>query len=72
MENYNISNIDSTIVAQKPKLAPHTKEMRSNIASDLKLDLNRVSVKATTSEGLGFEGLRKGISAQAAALIYCI
>ena len=60
---------DLTIVAQRPKLAPYIEEMRGNIARALRLPKDRVSVKATTTEGLGFEGREEGISAQAAALI---
>ena len=62
---YKVSNIDSTIVAQKPKLAPHIETMRQNIADALNCDLSRISVKATTTEKLGFEGEELGISAQA-------
>jgi 2-C-methyl-D-erythritol 2,4-cyclodiphosphate synthase len=69
-ENWNISNIDATVIAQEPKLAPFIDEMRSNIAADLSLSQNRVSVKATTSEGLGFVGKKEGISAQASALLW--
>ena len=65
-----IGNVDSTIVAQQPKLAPHIDSMRNNIAADLDVDIERVAVKATTSEGLGFEGEQEGISARAAVLIY--
>ena len=66
---YHIANIDSTVVAQRPKLAPHIEQMRRNIATTLGLDLGQVSVKATTTEHLGFEGREEGISAQAVALI---
>ena len=66
---YHIANIDSTVVAQRPKLAPHIEQMRRNIASTLGLDIDQVSVKATTTEHLGFEGRQEGISAQAVALI---
>ncbi|MBR2959911.1 MAG: 2-C-methyl-D-erythritol 2,4-cyclodiphosphate synthase [Bacteroidales bacterium] len=66
---YRIVNIDSTVVAQRPKLAPHIEQMRHNIADTLGLDIDRVSVKATTTEHLGFEGRMEGISSQAAALI---
>lgn len=66
---YSIANIDSTIVAQAPKMAPHIEQMRRNIADTLSIDLDRVSVKATTTEHLGFEGRKEGISAQAVALI---
>lgn len=66
---YRIGNIDSTVVAQRPKLAPHIERMRRNIATTLGLDIDQVSVKATTTEHLGFEGRQEGISAQAVALI---
>lgn len=66
---YTISNIDSTIVAQAPKLAPFIGEMRENIANALCLDISQVAVKATTTERLGFEGRKEGISASAVALI---
>ncbi len=66
---YSVANIDSTIVAQAPKMAPHIEQMRRNIADTLSIDLDRVSVKATTTEHLGFEGRKEGISAQAVALI---
>lgn len=66
---FKIVNIDSTIVAQEPKLAPYINQMRANIAGALNLDLSRISVKATTTEGLGFEGEKQGISAQAVALL---
>jgi len=66
---YHIVNIDSTVVAQEPKLAPFIPKMRKNIAEDTGLNKNAVSVKATTSESLGFEGKKKGISAQAVVLI---
>ena len=68
-EGYSVSNLDCTIVAQKPKLAPHIQNMKQNIASDLGVEDARVNVKATTEEGLGFTGEMKGISAHAVALI---
>lgn len=68
-EGYSVSNVDCTIVAQKPKLAPHIQNMKQNIAEDLSIDETRVNVKATTEEGLGFTGEMKGISAHAVALI---
>ena len=68
-EGYTVSNIDCTIVAQKPKLAPHIQNMKQNIANDLCIEESRVNVKATTEEGLGFTGEMKGISAHAVALI---
>lgn len=69
-EGWKISNIDSTVVAQAPKLNPYLLKMRSNIAEDLEIKTSQVSVKATTSEQLGFEGRREGISAQASVLIF--
>ncbi len=66
---YNIVNIDSTVVAQKPKLAPYIDQMRENIAEAAGIGPDRVSVKATTEEGLGFTGDLSGIAAQAVCLI---
>ena len=66
---YEIINIDSTIVAQKPKLAPHIDNMRRNIADALGVDITQISVKATTEEKLGFTGNGEGIAAQAIALL---
>ena len=66
---YTVGNIDSTIVAQRPKMAPHISQMRQNIADTLGIGLDQVSVKATTTERLGFEGREEGISAQSVALI---
>jgi 2-C-methyl-D-erythritol 2,4-cyclodiphosphate synthase len=66
---YYIVNIDSTIVAQKPRLASYIIQMRQNIADALSLALEQVSIKATTTENLGFEGQEQGMSAQAVALI---
>lgn len=71
-EGYVIENIDSTIIAQKPKMAPHIEQMRKNIADALGLDISRVNVKATTEEGLGFTGTGEGISSQAVALIMSV
>ena len=62
-------NIDITIIAQAPKIAPYIEQMRMNVASDLGLPMSRVSVKATTTEGLGYTGRKEGIAAMAAALI---
>ncbi len=64
-----IENIDATIIAQRPKMRPYIEEMRENIAKVLKLDLDRVNVKATTEEGLGFTGTGEGISSQAVCLL---
>ena len=68
-ENYAIINIDSIIVAQAPKLAPYINIMRENIAKALETDVENISIKATTTEKLGFEGEGLGISAQAVCLI---
>jgi 2-C-methyl-D-erythritol 2,4-cyclodiphosphate synthase len=66
---YSISNIDITILAEKPKLAPHIENMRQNLATALALPSNDISVKATTTEGLGFVGELQGIEARAVVLI---
>ena len=68
-EGYSIVNIDSTVLAQAPKLAPHIENMRNNIAKALGIDASLVSVKATTEEGLGFTGEKLGIAAHAVCLI---
>ena len=68
-QGYRIVNLDSTIRAEKPKLRPYIDEMRANIARALELQLDEVSVKATTEEGLGFTGKLEGISAEAVCLI---
>ncbi len=68
-EGYTVSNIDATVIAQRPKLAPYIEQMRKNIANVLSLDINQVSVKATTEEKLGFTGSGEGISAHAVVLI---
>ena len=69
---YRPSNIDATVIAQAPKLAPHIGEMRRKIASALNNDVSAVSVKATTEEGLGFSGEKLGIAAHAVCLIESI
>lgn len=68
-EGFEIENIDSTILAQKPKIKPYIDAMRANIASACNIDISLVSVKATTEEGLGFTGTEQGIAAHAVALI---
>ncbi len=68
-EGYNIINIDTAIIAQKPKLAAYIDNMRNNIAKELNININQVSVKATTEEKLGFTGNELGIAAQAVCLI---
>ena len=67
--NYIIGNIDATIIAQRPKMAPHIPDMRKNIANALNISLDQINVKATTEEGLGFTGEGLGISSQAICLI---
>lgn len=67
--NYEIVNIDSTIIAQKPKMAPHILTMRENIAKALNIDISQINVKATTEEGLGFTGKGEGISSQSICLL---
>ena len=66
---YAVNNIDATIIAQKPKMAPHILTMRENIAKTLGLELNQVNIKATTEEGLGFTGSGEGISSQAVCML---
>ncbi len=66
---YHIVNLDATVLAQAPKLAPHIVKMRENIAEALDLDVDFVSVKATTEEGLGFTGTKQGIAAHCVCLI---
>lgn len=68
-KGYIISNIDSTIVAQAPKMLPHIMTMRENIAMALNIDIDQVNVKATTEEKLGFTGRGEGISAHSVCLI---
>ena len=64
-----IENIDSTIIAQKPKMAPHIENMRKNISEALNIYIGQINVKATTEEGLGFTGEGKGISSQSICLL---
>ena len=64
-QGYVIGNLDSSIIAQKPKFAPFIEKMRINLAEILDIDFGRISIKATTTEQLGFEGREEGISAQA-------
>lgn len=66
---YAVVNIDATVLAQRPKLAPYREQMRQNIARALNVDVSQVSVKATTEEGLGFTGRGEGIAAHAVALL---
>lgn len=66
---YRLVNADATLIAQAPKMAPHIDRMRSNIAADCQVEQSAVSVKATTSERLGFTGRKEGIAAQAVVLL---
>ncbi|PCK33767.1 2-C-methyl-D-erythritol 2,4-cyclodiphosphate synthase [Pseudoalteromonas piscicida] len=66
---YKIGNVDVTIVAQAPKMRPHIDAMRSNIAADCEAQLDQINVKATTTEKLGFEGRKEGISSHAVVLL---
>ena len=68
-QGYKVGNIDATVLAQAPKLAPYIQEMRKNIANACKMPLDCVSVKATTEEGLGFTGSKEGIAAHAVCLL---
>ena len=68
-QGYAVVNIDATLVAQAPKVSPYRDAMRKNIAAALKVDISRISVKATTEEHLGFTGTGEGMAAHAAALV---
>ena len=68
-KGYQVGNIDCTIAMQRPKLRPHIDTMRATLASVIGIDVDRVSVKATTTERLGFEGRQEGVSAYAVALV---
>lgn len=69
VKGYKVGNIDATIIAQKPKMAPHIEEMVKNVAMTLGIDTDQVNIKATTEEGLGFTGTGEGISSQAVACL---
>ena len=66
---YVIGNIDATIIAQRPKMAPHIEQMRKNVAEALHIEVDQVNIKATTEEGLGFTGRGEGIASQAICLL---
>lgn len=68
-QGYRIGNIDATIIAQRPKMAPHIPQMKENIAGALKIEPHQLNIKATTEEGLGFTGQGEGISSQAVCLL---
>ena len=67
---WRVGNMDATVIAQRPKLAPHIPLMRENIAADLGVEISQISVKATTEERLGFTGSGEGIAAHAVCLLY--
>lgn len=69
LKGYSLSNIDATIIAQKPKLMPYIEKMRENISKTLNINIDDINIKATTEEGLGFTGSGEGISAHAVALL---
>jgi len=68
-QSYELGNVDCTVIAQKPKLAPYIEQMRASIAELLEADISQVNVKATTSEHLGFTGREEGIAALAVILL---
>ena len=68
-KGYKIGNIDSTIIAQRPKMAPYIESMRSNISKVLNTDIDNINIKATTEEGLGFTGAKQGIASQSICLL---
>ncbi|MFQ0998868.1 2-C-methyl-D-erythritol 2,4-cyclodiphosphate synthase [Gilliamella sp. BG6] len=68
-KGYELVNLDTTIIAQEPKMQPHVDQMRVNIAEDLKVHFDQISVKATTTEQLGFTGRKEGIACQAVVLL---
>lgn len=68
-KGWKVENVDTTIIAQAPKMAPHIQRMRETIAADLKVELDQVNVKATTTEKLGFTGREEGIAVHAVALL---
>lgn len=68
-KGYELVNLDTTIIAQEPKMRPHVDQMRVNIAEDLKVHFEQISVKATTTEQLGFTGRKEGIACQAVVLL---
>lgn len=71
-KGWRVGNIDATIVAQAPKMAPHIEQMRAVIAADLQIELDQVNVKATTTEKLGFTGREEGIAVHAVALLLAL
>ncbi len=70
-KGWSLINVDCTIIAQEPKMSPHIESMRVNLSNDLGVAIDRVSIKATTTEKLGFEGRKEGVAAQAIVLLSC-
>jgi 2-C-methyl-D-erythritol 2,4-cyclodiphosphate synthase len=68
-KGWTVGNVDATIVAERPKMLPHVQAMRSHLAEHLQVEVEQISVKATTTDGLGFAGRREGVACQAIALI---
>lgn len=68
-KGFSLGNLDVTVIAQAPKLAPHIQKMQENIAMQLSVDIGRVNIKATTEEGLGFTGRKEGIACHAICLL---
>lgn len=68
-KGWRVGNVDATVIAQRPKLAPYREEMRRNLAAAMDVDVDAVSIKATTEEGLGFTGSGEGMAAMAVALL---
>jgi 2-C-methyl-D-erythritol 2,4-cyclodiphosphate synthase len=69
---FRVGNIDATIIAQNPKMSPHIKNMRENICSSLNITMDKINIKATTEEGLGFTGRGEGISAESICLLEAV
>jgi 2-C-methyl-D-erythritol 2,4-cyclodiphosphate synthase len=69
-KGYRIENADLTIIAQAPKMAPHVQQMQENLAADVGVDIDQISIKATTTEGMGFTGRKEGIAALASVLVH--
>ena len=67
--HFSVGNVDAVIIAQKPKMAPHIPQMRKNLAQAMGVEENRINIKATTEEGLGFTGRGEGIASQAICLL---
>lgn len=68
-QGYQLGNLDATIIAQAPKMAPHIARMREHLSADLQVDLSQINVKATTTEGLGFTGRQEGIAVHAVCIL---